>query len=65
MQTKKSSENFIKKILLQVSKEEFERWQSHAKKDNISLNEFIKKSVENNIIRSKIIDYLENRPDSL
>jgi len=63
MQTSKSSENLVEKFLLQVSKEEFERWRSHAKKDNISLNEFIKKSVENNIVRHKIIDYLEARPN--
>jgi hypothetical protein len=63
MQTNKSSENLVKKILLEVSEEEFERWQSHAKKDNISLSKFIKNSVKNNIVRSKIIDYLETRPN--
>lgn len=51
----------FKEITLRVTKEKFEEWVGFAKENNKSLDEYIKSSVENHLIRQMVIDYLESQ----
>ena len=54
----------FEEITLRITKEKFKEWSDFAKKNNKSLDEYIKSSVENHLIREMIIDYLEKQAES-
>lgn len=51
----------FKEITIRITKAKFEEWSDFANHNEKSLDEYIKSSVENHLIREMIINYLQRQ----
>ena len=54
----------FKEIKIRITEEMYNEWSDWAKKNNKSLDQYIKSSVESQAIREMIINYLNERAKS-
>ena len=54
----------FKEITIRITQKEFDEWLNNAKSKNKSLDQYIKDSVEGQVLKSKILKYLEKQAES-
>ena len=51
----------FKEVTLRITQEQFDEWSSNAKDKNKSLDQYIKDSIEGQVLKSQILKYLNNQ----
>ena len=51
----------FKEITLRITQEQFDEWSSNAKSKNKSLDQYIKDSIEGQVLKSQILKYLDTQ----
>ena len=54
----------FKEVTVRITQKEFDEWSSNAKSRSKSLDQYIKDSVEGQVLKSKILKYLEKQASS-
>ena len=51
----------FKEITLRITQEQFDEWSCNAKSKNKSLDQYIKDSIEGQVLKSQILKYLDTQ----
>ena len=54
----------FKEVTLRITQKEFDEWSSNAKSKSKSLDKYIRDSVEGQVLRSQILEYLDKQASS-